>query len=93
MEKDQVISMFEQIMSKLDEHSQKLDSHSEKLDAHGTRLEEHGQLLSTLRTGQEHLKDDIDGMKTSNTKEFGALHERMDLMTDSIELLRDESWD
>ena len=78
---------------KLDDHTKKLDDHSKKLDHHTLTLEEHGNMLSALRTGQEHLKAQIEGMKISNAKEFGKLNERMDTVSDHIELLRDESWE
>ncbi|RDW21465.1 hypothetical protein CWR48_03445 [Oceanobacillus arenosus] len=87
MEKeDQIIGMLGQILGKLDEHSQKLDNHS-------TQLEEHGQILSALRTGQEHLKAEIDGMKLSNAKEFGGLKEEMSILSTNQELLRNDTWE
>ncbi|MGP4108158.1 hypothetical protein [Virgibacillus sp. L01] len=56
-------------------------------------LEEHGQNLSALRSGQEHLKAELDGMKISNAKQFGSLKEDMGDLSAKVVLLRDESWE
>jgi DNA repair ATPase RecN len=77
---------------KLDEHSKKLDEHSQKLDEHSKILSEHGEILSALRFGQDHLKAEIDGIKVSNAKEFGALKEQVSEINAKTEVLRDESW-
>ncbi len=45
----------------------------ETLRDHGTILREHGQMLSALKTGQEELKAEIDGMKIQNAKEFSDI--------------------
>ena len=96
---DEIIGMLGQIMGKLDEHSQILGKHSQILAGHSQQhenhtstLKEHGQLLSALRTGQEYLKAELDGMKIANAKEFGSIKQRADEFNVHIELLRDESW-
>ncbi|MFC4025105.1 hypothetical protein ACFOUV_15020 [Oceanobacillus longus] len=100
MEKeDQIIGMLEKIMGTLDEHgrilkehSKKHDEHSAQFKEHGTQLKEHGQLLTALRSGQEHLKAEIDGMKIGNAKEFGALKEEISLVSTNQELIREDTW-
>lgn len=74
-----IIGMLEQIMGRLDEHSEV--------------LEEHSVHLSALRTGQELLKAELDGMKIANAKEFGALKKEMQEYTINFGLLRDEVWE
>ncbi|MGM8363889.1 hypothetical protein ACLIBG_00275 [Virgibacillus sp. W0181] len=73
----------------LSRHSEILDEHSRKHDNHESTLKEHGQLLTALRSGQEHLKAEIEGMKISDAKEFGNLKEQIKLNT---EMFRDELW-
>ncbi|PAV31126.1 hypothetical protein CIL05_00250 [Virgibacillus profundi] len=86
---------------KLDEHSKKLDEHtrilgehSQKHDNHSTQFTEHSDILRALRTGQEHLKAEIDGMKISNAREFGTgtLKEENNTVSINLKLLRDEIW-
>ena len=86
MEKeDQVIGMLEKIIGKQDEHSRILEEHS-------TQLKEHGQILAALRSGQEHLKAEIDGIKIGNANEFGKLKEEISLLTTNQELIREDTW-
>lgn len=63
---DQIIEMLGKIMDKQEEHSQKLEHHT-------SQLGEHKQLLTALRSGQEHLKAELDGLRISTAKEFGEL--------------------
>ncbi|MFA9559719.1 hypothetical protein ACERII_20625 [Evansella sp. AB-rgal1] len=76
----------------LDSHTKKLDQHSEILGMHGETLREHGRMLSALRTGQEELKAELDGMRLENAKEFGELKENVKNVEASIEVLKDETW-
>lgn len=76
----------------LQEHSAILQEYSQILENHSSQLKEHGQILTALRSGQEHLKAEIDGMKISNAKEFGAWKEKNDSLSINQELLRNESW-
>lgn len=107
MEKeDQIIGMLEKIIGKQDEHSRILDEHSrilkehsEKHDEHsaqfkehGIQLKEHGQILTALRSGQEYLKAEMDGMKIANAKEFGSIREEVSLISTNQELLREDTW-
>jgi len=103
---DQIIEMLGKIMSKQDEHSQLLNEHSkilnehsvilsehsQKLDKHSSQLKEHGQILTALRSGQEYLKAEIDGMKLANAKEFGELKEQISIISTNQELLREDTW-
>lgn len=86
---EKIIGMLEQILEKQEEHSEKLDEHSQKLDTQESILKEHGQILTALRSGQEYLKAEIDGLKVSTAKEFGNLKEKMEMHT---EIFRDELW-
>lgn len=83
---EKITGMFEQIMGKLDEHSQILGEHTQILG-------EHSQILSALRTGQEYLKAEIEGMKISNAKEFGSMKSGMDNIKIDIKILKDQSWE
>src|SRR5690625_3895239 len=74
------------------DHSRQHENHTLTLENHTSTINEHGQLLSALRTGQEHLKAEVEGMKISNAKEFGSLKQHRDEFTVQLEILRDESW-
>lgn len=45
-----------------------LEQINDKLDEHGKRFEEQQSILVALRSGQEHLKAEIDGMRMDNVK-------------------------
>lgn len=97
---EKIVGMFEQIMGKLDEHSGILNEHSGILNKHSGILNEysgilneHSQILSALRTGQEYLKAELDGMKISNAKEFGAIKGSQEGLKIDIKILKDESWE
>lgn len=93
MEKeDLIIDMLEKIIDKQDEHSEILQEHSRILEIHSSQLKEHGKILTALRSDQEHLKAEFDGMKMSNTKEFGKLKEDVNTVSINQELLRNETW-
>lgn len=77
----------------LGEHSQKLDEHSQQHENHNTQFKEHGDILRALRTGQEYLKAEIDGMKISNAREFGALKEENSQIFTNLKLLREDTWE
>ena len=90
----------------LNEHSQMLQEHNETLQEHGkvqgqhgqilenhsSQFSEHGQILRAIRSGQEHLKAELDGMKISNAKEIGELKEENETLAINQELLRNETW-
>src|SRR5699024_6243940 len=63
---DKIIDMLEEMNVKLDGHSKVLADHSadhsKKHDNHTATLREHGQILSALRTGQDHLKAEQEGI-------------------------------
>ena len=82
---DQMIEMLGKIMDKQDEHGQFLENHS-------SQFKEHGQILTALRSGQEYLKAELDGMKMSTAKEFGELKEEVSTVSINQELLRSETW-
>lgn len=83
---EKITGLLEQILSKLDEHSKVLGEHSQILG-------EHFQILSALRTGQEYLKAEIDGLKVSNAKEFGTLKNNKGALEIDIKILKDQSWE
>lgn len=88
-EHSQLLNEHTQILNK---HSRILDEHSAKHDQHTSTLKEHGQMISALRTGQEYLKAEIEGMKISHTKEFDRVNKRFDEGFVQFQLLRDETW-
>ncbi|UJL45843.1 hypothetical protein KFZ58_15880 [Virgibacillus sp. NKC19-16] len=104
---EKVMSKQDEHSQKLDEHSQILDEHtkildqhtailgehSQKLDNHESTLQEHGQILTALRSGQEHLKAELDGMKVSNAREFGEIKEGWGNISTNLELLRNDTWE
>jgi len=96
---EKIISMLEKIMEKQDEHSQILNKHSQilsdhsqKHEQHTTQFNEHAQILSALRTGQEHLKAQMDEMKITYAKEFGDLKEQVSQVSVNQDLLREDVW-
>ncbi|WP_373893864.1 hypothetical protein [Virgibacillus sp. CBA3643] len=89
---DEHTQILNEHSQKLDEHNQKLDEHSQKLDNHESTLQEHGQILTALRSGQEHLKAEVDGMKISNAKEFGELKDGWKNISTYLEVLRNDTF-
>ncbi|MCJ8009796.1 hypothetical protein ACFFF5_19015 [Lederbergia wuyishanensis] len=77
----------------LREHSQILNDHSQKLDMHSETLQEHGLVLRGLRNGQEMLKAELSEMRLQNAREFGEIKEQMKDMGDSIDILKEYTWD
>ncbi|MBT2720752.1 hypothetical protein [Bacillus sp. ISL-46] len=75
----------------LKEHGKMLKEHSETLNEHGETLKEHGRILA-LRTGQEFLKAELSEMKLQNAKDFSEIKEQLKNQEDSIEILKDETW-
>ena len=76
----------------LKEHGETLKEHSETLKEHGETLKEHSRILSALRTGQEFLKAELSEMKLQNAKDFYEIKEQLKNQEDSIEILKDETW-
>jgi hypothetical protein len=76
----------------LKEHSEILKEHSETLKNHGESLKEHSLILGALKTGQEVLKAEISELRLQNAKEFGEIKAQLKSHEDSIEILKDESW-
>ncbi|MFB4164959.1 hypothetical protein ACE1TI_14290 [Alteribacillus sp. JSM 102045] len=64
----------------------------ETLTEQGETLKEHGRMLSALKTGQEELKAEIDGMKRQNAKEFSDIKDRLENLEASYDVLKDETW-
>lgn len=105
MEK-QIFTLLQQMNKKLDhldftlkehgemlkEHSEMLKEHSENLNEHGETLKEHGRILCALKTGQEFLKAELSEMKLHNAKDFSEIKEQLKNQEDSIEILKDETW-
>ncbi|SDY32355.1 hypothetical protein SAMN05421736_101956 [Evansella caseinilytica] len=91
--------ILEMHTEKLDEHGRILEMHGEKLDSHAVKLElqnetlkEHGKILSALRTGQEEIKAELDGMKVKNAKDYGKIQEQLTHAEANIEVLKDDNW-
>lgn len=76
----------------LNEHGKILRDHGHVLDNHSSQFKEHGQILSALRSGQDYLKAEFDGLKLTNAKEFGELKEQINTVSINQELLRNETW-
>ncbi|MCL6570880.1 MAG: hypothetical protein K6T88_04255 [Bacillus sp. (in: Bacteria)] len=105
MEK-QIFALLQQMNDKLDnlegtlkehggilkEHSGILKEYSGILKEHSETLKEHSRILSALRTGQEFQKAEFSEMKLQNAKEFGEIKEHFKNQEDSIEILKDETW-
>ncbi|MYL46681.1 hypothetical protein GLV94_13605 [Virgibacillus halodenitrificans] len=102
----EIISMLQSIIKTLDEHGRKLDKHDKRFESINKRLgtlkqtqdnqsatlQEHGQILTALRSGQEYLKAEMDGMKVSNAKEFGMIKNQLEDQSAKMEILKDETW-
>lgn len=96
---EKIINMLEKIMEKQDEHSEILtdhsrilNEHSEKHELHTTQFNEHAQILSALRTGQEHFKALMDEMKITNAREIGEIKEQISQISAGQDLLREDAW-
>ncbi|WHY84079.1 hypothetical protein QNH39_15490 [Neobacillus novalis] len=76
----------------LKEHSEILKEYRGILDSHSETFKEHGRILSALRTEQEFLKAEISEMKLQNAKDFGEMKEKLKDHEDSIEILKEETW-
>lgn len=88
----EVDKRFDGMDSRFSEADKRMEGFEQKLEMQGETLKEHGQILRALRTGQEHLKAEIDGMKISNAKEFGSLKEALDDHSVKLELVREDTW-
>ncbi|MGY0691472.1 hypothetical protein ACW2QC_01620 [Virgibacillus sp. FSP13] len=88
----EVDKRFDGMDSRFGEVDKRMEGFEQKLEMQGETLKEHGQILRALRTGQEYLKAEIDGMKVSNAKEFGSLKEVLDDHSVKLELVRDDTW-
>ncbi|HEY2421607.1 MAG TPA: hypothetical protein VGI04_09335 [Neobacillus sp.] len=102
----QIFALLQQMNAKLDrledrlnehsnilkEHSVILKEHSNILNEHSESLKEHGRILSALRTGQEFNKAELSEMKLQNAKDFGEMKELFKNHDDSIEILKEETW-
>jgi hypothetical protein len=102
----QILAILEQVNEKLDNFGAKLDEHGEILKEHGKILKEHGEILKehgeilkehsfilgALRNGQEVLKAEISEMRLQNAREFGEIKSQLTTHEDSIEILKEDSW-
>ncbi|WP_106496240.1 hypothetical protein [Lentibacillus sp. Marseille-P4043] len=88
----EVDKRFDGMDTRFGEVDKRMEGFEQKLEMQGETLKEHGQILRALRTGQEYLKAEVDGMKVSNAKEFGFLKEALDDHSVKLELVRDETW-
>lgn len=77
----------------LGEHGKILGEYREILGNHSSQLEENGHILKAVRSGQEHLKAELDGMKISNAKEIGEMKKEGKTVSINQKLLRDETWE
>ncbi|MFU0789281.1 hypothetical protein JNUCC74_16095 [Cerasibacillus sp. JNUCC 74] len=91
-QKEKILTTLEQINDKLDEQGRKLDEDNLKLDEHGKRFEEQQSILVALRSGQEHLKAEIDGMRMDNAKEFDHIKKELNNVNLNFSVLRDDVW-
>lgn len=91
-QKEKILTTLEQINDKLDEQGRKLDEDSLKLDEHGKRFEEQQSILVALRSGQEHLKTEIDGIRMDNAKEFDHIKKELNNVNLNFSVLRDDVW-
>jgi predicted hydrocarbon binding protein len=73
-----VNKLEEQILTLLQQMNEKLDDHS--------------LILGALRNGQESLKAELSEMRLQNAKEFGEIKAQIKNHEDSIEILKEESW-
>ncbi|EKN62712.1 hypothetical protein BABA_24871 [Neobacillus bataviensis LMG 21833] len=76
----------------LNGYSETLREHSVILIGHSETLKEHGRILSALRVGQEFQKAEFSEMKLQNAKDFSEIKELLKNQEDSIEILKDETW-
>lgn len=83
---DQIIEMLETI-------TQKLDGHSNQLQRHEDMLKEHGEILVALRSGQEHLKAELDGFKVSTAKDFGIIKDEQSNTNAKLDVLQHDTWE
>jgi hypothetical protein len=56
------------------------------------KLDDHSLILGALRNGQESLKAEFSEMRLQNAKEFGEIKAQIKNHEDSIEILKEESW-
>lgn len=91
MEK-QIFTLLQEMNNKLDRLEGTLIEHRGILDSHSETFKEHGRILSALRTGQEFLKAEISELKLQNAKDFGEMKEQLKNQEDSIEILKEETW-
>ncbi|MFJ7726835.1 hypothetical protein ACIQXV_11790 [Neobacillus sp. NPDC097160] len=84
--------MEKQIFTLLQQMNNKLDRLEGTLKEHSETLKEHGRILSALRTGQEFQKAELSEMKLQNAKDFSEIKEQLKNQEDSIEILKDETW-
>jgi predicted phosphatase len=91
MEK-QIFALLQQMNDKLDNLEGTLKEHSGILKEHSETLKEHSRILSALRTGQEFQKAEFSEMKLQNAKDFGEIKELLKNQEDSIEILKEETW-
>ncbi|NBJ68836.1 MULTISPECIES: hypothetical protein [Clostridia] len=96
---DTLETRFNQQEQKLDEQGQKITTIEQRLDEQGQkittieqRLDEHKDLLTALRSGQEYLKAEVDGMRIENAKEFGYVKKELSNMHLNFSVLRDDVW-
>lgn len=84
--------MLQEHNETLQEHGKVQGQHGQILENHSSQFSKHGQILRAIRSGQEHLKAELDGMKISNAKEIGELKEENETLAINQELLRNETW-
>jgi hypothetical protein len=88
----QILTLLQQMDSRLQQMDEKINHMEEKLDLHGEILKEHSLILGALINGQEGLKAELSEMRLQNAKEFGEIKAQLKNHEDSIEILKEESW-
>ncbi|WP_077297902.1 hypothetical protein [Virgibacillus pantothenticus] len=83
---------FDSLETRFNQQEQKLDEQGQRITTIEQRLDEHKDILTALRSGQEYLKAEIDGMRVENAKEFGYVKKELSNMHLNFSVLRDDVW-
>lgn len=89
---DSLEQRFDTLETRFNQQEQKLDEQGQKITTIEQRLDEHKDLLTALRSGQEYLKAEVDGMRIENAKEFGYVKKELSNMHLNFSVLRDDVW-
>ncbi|GIP63572.1 hypothetical protein J32TS6_21270 [Virgibacillus pantothenticus] len=89
---DSLEQRFDSLETRFNQQEQKLDEQGQRITTIEQRLDEHKDILTALRSGQEYLKAEIDGMRVENAKEFGYVKKELSNMHLNFSVLRDDVW-